>query len=206
MVRKFSWVILRTPLAWSKVQESLQHIPHPKSNFDCTKNSRMVFEQYGRIKIYCSDEKLAEWKEKKLSTEDRWVEIFQNMDTQQVSYAEFARLIEYILCLPGTSAAVERVFSLIKNVWKTESARLDMSTLKAILLVKKNLDYSCVEFYQFLRAQPALLRKIVSQDKYSFKEPTLAASVGPSKMSIESQRDDESNSSEAAGGNLEMTF
>lgn len=163
--------------------------------------SSKVFAQYGFIKTYCSSEKLSEWKNaqdkngkpKKLTAEERWVEIFKYMDAQQVPYLEFARLIEFILCLPGTNAPVERVFSSAKNIWKVESSQLAVKTLKSILSVKMNLDYSCVEFYHFLKKTPVLLRQIASQDKYDFKQPAIstqpATSTQPeaniSLMSIE---------------------
>lgn len=116
------------------------------------------------------------------------------MATSQVPYLNFARVVEYILCLPGTSAPVERVFSSIKNIWKTESANLQNDTLKSILLIKTNLNYSCVEFYQFLKKTPELLKQIASQEKYDFpscvaSSSTSIASSGDnfdtSKMSIE---------------------
>lgn len=159
--------------------------------FDVNGNAAKVFAQYGYIKNYCTTEKFEEWKEKKLPSEERWVEVFKHMEASQVPYLEFSRLVEFVLCLPGTSAPVERVFSSAKNVWKTESSQLEVNTLKSILLVKTNLEYKCVDFYHFLKSQPQLLRKISGQEKYPFKDPqSTDAAVGgaasSNKMSIDS--------------------
>lgn len=108
------------------------------------------------------------------------------MEAKQVPYLEFA-CIEFILCLPGTSAPAERVFSSVKNTWKIESSQLSMKSLKARLFVKMNLDYSCIEFFHFLKTQPQLLRKISSQEKYNFKQST-AATPNTSLMSVESEQ------------------
>lgn len=48
------------------------------------------------------------------------------------------------------TAITERVFSEVNNAWKTEATQLKIDTLKAILFVKFNLDYTCTEFYDML--------------------------------------------------------
>lgn len=76
-----------------------------------------------------------------------------------------------------------------------------METLKSMLFVKNNIDYNCIDFYNFLKEQPRLLKQIASQEKYNFKEPmetpaciiggeatgsNSGAAASSSKMSIES--------------------
>lgn len=72
---------------------------------------------------------------------------------------------------PGTPAPVERIFAHVEKLWQVESSALAVETLKSMLLVKCNMEFSCLNFYDFLKTQPELLRKIAGQDKYSFKEP-----------------------------------
>lgn len=185
-IKKFDWVALRV-LAWTQIEKTMEEI----AGFDVDGNAAKVFCQYGYIKNYCTAEKFEEWKEKKLPSEKRWVEVFKHMEAAQVPYLEFSRLVEFILCLPGTSAPVERVFSSAKNIWKTESSQLGVNTLKSILLVKNNLEYKCVDFYHFLKTQPQLLRKISAQEKYTFKEQqrteaVVAEAASSNKMSINS--------------------
>jgi hypothetical protein len=43
---------------------------------------------------------------------------------------------EFSLSLPGTNAAEERVFSLVNALWTGERSRLEVSTVKSIVLVK----------------------------------------------------------------------
>lgn len=156
--------------SWPVIKESMNYIAK-FGNFDLNTISPKVFTQYGYIKTYCSSEKLAEWRDFKdknekpyrVPTVDRWVEIFQHMKSKQAPYLEFSRLVEFILCLPGTSTAVERVFSSAKNIWKVESSQLQVNTLESILFVKYNLDYTCVDFYNFLKNQPQLFKVIASQ-------------------------------------------
>lgn len=150
--------------------------------------------QYDYIKNYCSEEKFQEWANKIATTEERWVEIFKHMSTHNVPFMEFAQIVEYVLCLPGSTGPVERIFSSADKIWKVESAKLHVSTLKSILFLKYNIEYSCIEFNDFLKSQPQLLRKIASQDKYSFKQiqetvtraDSTSTASSPDAMSVDS--------------------
>jgi hypothetical protein len=55
--------------------------------------------------------------------------------------------VEYILCLPGTSAPVERVFSAMNNVWSEERGRMAESTVKDLIYCKLNTELGCTELY-----------------------------------------------------------
>lgn len=163
-------------------------------SFDLSTKSPKVFEQYGYVKTYCSDEKIAEWRTKKTPTEERWVDVFKHLETQEVPYADFASIIEYILCLPGSSAPVERIFSSIQNVWTKEKSQLQMATLESIMYVKNNLDYTCIDFYHFLKTKPDLLRQISSAQKYeSGASTSFEAALNASVMSVD---DDEMTNNE----------
>lgn len=165
---------------WAAINGSMKNISGKVEDFDLSTNSAKVFNQYGFIKIYCSPAKLAEWKEKNCSTEMRWVEIFTHMETKSVPYLELSRLIEFILCLPGTSAPVERLFSVMNQVWGDESGQLLLKTLKSKLMVKTNLSYSCEEFFDVLKNNEELLKKIAGQEKYAFKSVSSSGAASQS--------------------------
>jgi hypothetical protein len=55
------------------------------------------------------------------------------------------------MSLPGTSASVERVFSIMGNIWSAERGRLSVSTVKHLLNVNINSDLSCCEFYDVIK-------------------------------------------------------
>lgn len=183
--------------SFAAVEKSAQIVSMLVNSFDLKENASKIFNQYCHVKTYCSTEKIADWKEKKAPADLRWVEIFQHMETENVPYKELAKLVEFALCLPGTNASVERVFSTIKQLWRDERSRLEQNTIRAILFVKNNLDYNCVDFYSFLKQKPDLLKQIAAQDKYSFKNvetdttttsqaaSTREATADCSRMSIE---------------------
>lgn len=69
--------------------------------------------------------------------------------------------------MPATNAPVERIFSLMNNLWTAEKTQLQVSSLKAMLLTKVNFKMSCTEFYSFLKSSPDLLQQICSNEKYT---------------------------------------
>jgi hypothetical protein len=60
-------------------------------------------------------------------------------------------MVEFAMSLPGTSAPVERVFSIMGNIWSAERGRLSVSTVKHLLNVKINSELSCYEFYDVIK-------------------------------------------------------
>lgn len=49
----------------------------------------------------------------------------------------------------GTSAVVERLFSLINNYWTDDKSRLTVDTVKSWLAIKHNCKMTCEEFHKF---------------------------------------------------------
>lgn len=142
---------------------------------DANKQASILHSQFSNIKTYCSEDTIRKWNEKS-SVEDRWNEIFTHFSNEKIEFKEIAQVIEFILCLPGTTAPVERIFSAMNKTWTEDKSMLSVESLKAILMVKYNLKYSCVEFYNFLLSKPDLLKKISGQNKYKPESPTPSTS------------------------------
>lgn len=117
-----------------------------------------------------------------MATEDRWIEIFQFMESEQLPYVEFSRIIEFVLCLPGSSVPCERVFSMAKKIWRNQSSNLNVETISSLLNINYNMEYSCNDFYKFVQTQPKLLRKISLQEKYEFIEKKTNAAAASSSV------------------------
>lgn len=68
--------------------------------------------------------------------------------------------------MPGTSAPVERVFSLMNASWTDEKSRLSVTTKKAMFFVRINFGLDCSAFYNKLLKDKRTLVKIGSSEKY----------------------------------------
>lgn len=138
--KDFQWACLKTAIKWEDVEKSFVFV---SQKTDQTISENDLFDEVGYINKYIDDIKLSEWKEQNVSVDLRWVDIFQHFSTRGVPFKNILKLVEYILCLPGTNAVTERIFSLINEIWTVEKTQLSVETVKAILILKmqyKNCD------------------------------------------------------------------
>lgn len=187
---KLQWVLLQTIPSWNEVQNSLASFSASQIK-QITENpieETKLFDQWQCVKEIVS-ENLPEWNrvavdKTNVPVEERWKQIFHKMHSQNIQFDVILKVVEFTMCLPGTSAPVERVFSIMNNMWSTEKSRLHISTLSAMLMVKINFDHSCEEFYQILLKNKNILQKISSSQKYFWYEEASTSSssiAGPSK-------------------------
>ena len=59
-----------------------------------------------------------------------------------------------------------RVFSLVSSQWSKERNRLSEKTVKSLLQVRVNLDFSCSEMHEVISKDQKLLKQILSGEKY----------------------------------------
>ena len=92
-----------------------------------------------------------------------------SVNTRLKSYLEcpnILKLVEFALAIPVSNAYVERIFSLMKNLWTDERNRLSTDMIKAELCVKLNYSHSCKEFYTCIIDQKTLIKAARSNSKY----------------------------------------
>lgn len=167
----FEWATLRTAPTWKNVEAVMIKLSE-HALYDSSENATNLHIQFGYVKKYCAESKIKQWNDANVSTENRWVEIFNHLHTAHCEYTEMGKILEYILCLPGTSAAVERLFAAINKTWTDEKSQLHIVTLNALIMVKFNIKLPCTDFYDLLQKQPSLLRQIAAKDKYRAKTAT----------------------------------
>ena len=69
------------------------------------------------------------------------------MSEKHLDFQDFCNIVEFILCLPGSTAPVERIFSVMNSMWSKEKSRLIVETMRAMLVVKQNCVMECEKFY-----------------------------------------------------------
>lgn len=161
----YSWVMLRKAPVWKEVEMVMNKLNDSKL-YAANKNSAKLHKEFGYVKNFCSEAKIKKWKDENVTISKRWVEIFTHLETENCDYEEMAAIVEYVLCLPGSTASVERVFASMNKTWTDEKSQLKIETLKAILSTKINMNMKCVEFYNWIHTKNDLLRKIKSKEKY----------------------------------------
>lgn len=161
----FDWIELKTQINWKDVEKShLKIVTHFPNNNNINENE--LFDEISYLKTYVNEEKLLKWHNNKIFTDIRWVEVFTYFEGNFVPCNNLKKIVEFALCLPGTNAPTERIFSMVNKLWTTEKTQLTVETLKAILTVKTNFAESCDEFLSEISENENLLKKIHSAEKY----------------------------------------
>jgi hypothetical protein len=69
-------------------------------------------------------------------------------------------MVQYAFAIPGTSTDVERLFSVINDVWGPDKGQMLPSSLEALLNVKVNSKLNCVEYYESIKNNKKLLAQV----------------------------------------------
>jgi hypothetical protein len=99
----------------------------------------------------------------------KWVNFFETYDSPQL-----LKLVKYVFSIPISTAAVERLFSIMLNLWTNERNRLSMEVVKAEICCRIHFKKSCLEFAEWIKNQQSILvaaSLAASADrKYIFKK------------------------------------
>lgn len=108
------------------------------------------------------------WEETQVTSEVKWVEMFKNFSENSISVTNLKHVIEFIFSLPGTSAPVERVFSIMNKVWSEDRSCMSESTVKALISCKMNINLTCSQFFDKIKSNSKMLKKVISTEKYEW--------------------------------------
>jgi hypothetical protein len=76
-------------------------------------------------------------------------------------------ILESSFAIPGTSAAIDRVFSITDVLWTDEKSSFFVESIKAAIVTKTHFEeLSCNNFYTLISNSPKLLQEIRSSTKY----------------------------------------
>ncbi|KAL4703937.1 hypothetical protein ACJJTC_007863 [Scirpophaga incertulas] len=160
----FEWANLTKVPTWEEVQKVLDLLI--TQGFISSSQDTKVFDEFSLVLNFATDEKISGWNVENVCTANHWVELFQHFRTNNLDVTNFSMLIEYVMCLPGSNAPVERVFSQMNKICTSDKTQLSVAVMKAILITKININKSCTEFHTYLKTRPDILKQICSADKY----------------------------------------
>lgn len=164
-LESYSWVMLNRTPNWEDIEKSSSLVSQTVPSVDFPENE--MYDEYVYMKQFVTSQKISEWSLNKTLPGQRWVELASHFKNNHVPVSHILKLAEFFLCLPGTNAATERVFSLMNSLWTNDKTHLGVETLKAMLITKVNYEETCVEFYKMLHIKKDILQKIHSSEKYS---------------------------------------
>ncbi|VVC27326.1 Ribonuclease H-like domain [Cinara cedri] len=163
----FRWTQLINYPTWNDIQKSLIFILQNNKQIGWNVDEDILFDEYNHV-VNVINENLKECQNKYVCVEEIWCAIYTILNSKSILINNFWNIVEYSLAMPGTNAAIERVFSITNLLWTGEKNRFLVPTIKSIILLKNRFKkYSCNDFYDFLLTQPKLLNAISPWQKYS---------------------------------------
>lgn len=121
----FQWMGLNVNVEWENVLISYEFVSKFESNvhvlLQADKSERELFDEFTYLKKYV-EHKLKQWKDSNTKTSDRWIELFEYFDCNNIPFGKIKSIVEFALCLPGSNAITERPFSVVNKIWSTEKA------------------------------------------------------------------------------------
>lgn len=122
----FKWLTLQDGPTWEEVEESaLTVISVVPDSIDLDQ----LFDERSALAQILQKLK-PKWDalpiEERPKTQEKWKDIFETFSKNNVSFLNIFKIVEFAMCLPGTSAPVERIFSMMGSIWTSESGRLSL--------------------------------------------------------------------------------
>ena len=96
------------------------------------------------------------------STLDMWRSFFE-----KESAPNLLKIVQYVMSIPVSNANVERIFSVMGNVWTDERNRLCVESVRSELCIFFNIPYTCTEFRDAISKNKKLLKAVESNIKYN---------------------------------------
>ncbi|GBN05535.1 hypothetical protein AVEN_163780-1 [Araneus ventricosus] len=115
---------------------------------------------------------------------EKWHRLFGHFKENHIAALNLIKIVEYAFCLPGTSAPVETVFSLMNNAWTDDKGLMKESTVKGLMTCKINIGLACEDFYNKIKNKKRLSKKSPSQRN----ENKLPSKNPPRVCTLEYQR------------------
>ncbi|GFS64170.1 dimer_Tnp_hAT domain-containing protein [Trichonephila clavipes] len=79
------------------------------------------------------------------------------------------KIVQFVCSVPVSNAFVERIFSVMGNVWTDERNRLAVNTVKSELCIFFSISSSCTEFKDAISTNKPLLKAVSSNAKHTKK-------------------------------------
>uniref|UniRef100_A0A2S2N9H4 HAT C-terminal dimerisation domain-containing protein n=1 Tax=Schizaphis graminum TaxID=13262 RepID=A0A2S2N9H4_SCHGA len=162
-----SWITLKNiedDFSWKNISNTIQLIKNVIPSL--TLNEAELFDEFTIIKTNLQKNQNV----KSFNTlDEKWTYVFKIADIDG-DFPNLKIVVEFLMCIPGSNANVERIFSDMNNLWTDDKSRFDVKTVKAMLVVKHFFTENCSEFHDFLLGNKNLLKNIHSSEKYFPKE------------------------------------
>jgi hypothetical protein len=122
----FPWKLFMNLLVWEKIQHSNKYIADADQNIMKILDEDELFNKFSHI-TDISKNKMSDWNMNLITTIERWSEVFEFLQSEGISLKNIHIILKFFLAIHGTSASIERVFSITNAQW---TDKITVSSLK----------------------------------------------------------------------------
>jgi hypothetical protein len=113
--------LLEKEISWEDVDASCHMVIRTSGQVNLFLDGSDLFTEAMCVKSYVTEDTILRWKNEQKNAGERWVELLQHFVHNNIEFCEILKIVQFALALPGTNAPVERVFSLMNDLWTDES-------------------------------------------------------------------------------------
>jgi hypothetical protein len=115
-LKVFRWILLKNPHVWEEIQHGIKYIADVDQNIIKILEEDEFFNEFNHI-TNMSKNKMSDWNIHLITTVEMWSEEFEFVQSEGISLRNIRIILEFSLPIPGTSASIERVFSITNALW-----------------------------------------------------------------------------------------
>ena len=152
---------------WDNVERCVRYLAKKNVDVDDAK----LFDQYQNLcKFVLSRLETDEVAFSEMKAHEKWTEYFKHSRTIEF-YSELLKIAQFFFCIMAHNANVERIFSMMQTQWyKERDSRLAESVCNILKVMYNSNHISCKQFYDDVKADPSLLKKVKETAKYSWAQ------------------------------------
>ena len=161
----FDWMLLLQITKWEHLEPCIEYLHQKNVGVDETK----LFDQYQNLCKFV--EKQLETNAllyRKMMVHERWTEYFKTCTTIEF-FSELLKVAQFYFSITAHNANVERIFSMMQPQWSKERENFLVESVESILTLVYNFSHvKCKKFYDIVKSDPTILKKVKGIVKYSW--------------------------------------
>ena len=150
---------------------------HLEPCIECFHQKNVVVDE---AKLFDQYQNLCKFVEKQLQTNallyrimmahEKWTEYFKTCTTIKF-FSELLKVTQFYFSITAHNANVERIFSMMQPQWSKERENFQVEWVESILTLVYNFSQvKCNQFYDIVKSDPTLLKKVKETAKYSWEK------------------------------------
>lgn len=158
ILSKMLFLNLKAPINYEHFQKAAELLRIDQLNME-----DLLYEEFQIIKK--SLEIATSLDDKSMGAIEKWKKIMEGFSRSEIP--NIFLIISFVFSIPSSNCFVERIFSQMALKWTDVRNKCTPDLIKSELMTVFNYDYSCIEFYKYVKSNKDMLKLTRSSLKYT---------------------------------------